>query len=399
MPTERSNGRYYVQRRVPGVGDVYRSLRTERKGVARRREDAILALAERGRSDVVRAWIDGDVSLAELVEAHESGTVHELAARVRRSDATLADACDAALRDRAPDVAESTLSGYETGLGRFRSFCADAGLDDGGVRDALTTDAVQRFKSWCADELDVADETVNNYLTAVSVLVTYAERRGWIDERPEIRKHESKVRISYLEADDLASYFAELRPAFRPLMRLLIGTGLRLGEAEKLTPADLRIGNGEARAAVDDAKTPSGVRTVFLPESAAAAVGEHVERTGGRERREPIFRIPRRTVQKEHDRARGRIGRPGYTIHDHRHTAAVHLARAGMPLHLLQEQLGHANVEQTMRYARFHPDYGDVAEYFDRVDERLGLGAPAPDNSSDNTPAPDGEEVAGVGSG
>jgi hypothetical protein len=72
-----------------------------------------------------------------------------------------------------------------------------------------------------------------------------------------------------------------------------------------------------------------------------------------------------------------------------------------MPLHLLQQQLGHANVEQTMRYARFHPDYGDVAEYFDRVDRRLGLagpGTPAPDNSSDNTPAPDGEEVVGAGS-
>lgn len=392
MPTQRSNGRYYVQRKVPGVGDIYRSLRTDRKGVARRREDAVLALAERGRGDVVRAWLDGDLALAALVEAYEAGAVHELAAELRREDSTLADACRSALRDRAPDVADSTLSGYETGLERFRSFADAEGLD--GVRAALTTDAVQRFKTWCADQVDVAPETINNYLTAVSVLATYAERQGWIDERPEIWKHESKVRISYLEADDLASYFAELRPRFRPLMRLLIGTGMRLGEAEDLTPADLRLGNGEARAAIEDAKTPSGVRTVFLPAAASEAVRAHVERHG-RSKGEPIFQVPRRTVQKEHNQARRRIGRPGYTIHDHRHTAAVHLARAGMPLHLLQQQLGHANVEQTMRYARFHPDYGDVAEYFDRVDERLGM-APAPDNSADNTPASEAEEVAGA---
>lgn len=202
--------------------------------------------------------------------------------------------------------------------------------------------------------------------------MSYAERQGWIAERPEIRKYESKVRISYLEADDLTAYFVELRPAFRPLMRLLVRTGMRLGEAEALTPADLRLGNGEARAAIEDAKTPSGVRTVFLPEGAAAGVQTHIERQG-RAKGNRIFQIARRTVQKEHNRVRERIGRPGYTIHDHRHTAAVHLARAGMPFHLLQQQLGHANIDQTMRYARFHPDYGDVAEYFDRVDRRLGL--------------------------
>jgi hypothetical protein len=47
-----------------------------------------------------------------------------------------------------------------------------------------------------------------------------------------------------------------------------------------------------------------------------------------------------------------------------------------MPLHLLQQQLGHANISQTMRYARFHPDYSDVARYFERVEEGLGLGEP-----------------------
>jgi len=44
-----------------------------------------------------------------------------------------------------------------------------------------------------------------------------------------------------------------------------------------------------------------------------------------------------------------------------------------MPLHLLQQQLGHANINQTMPYARFHPDYSDVGEYFDRVALRFGL--------------------------
>lgn len=370
MPAQRSNGRYQLKRKVPGIGKVRRSLRTDHKGIARRRENAVLALAERGQQDVVRAWLDGDVSIAELHEAHEAGTVHELATRIRRADATLADACRDALRDKAPDVADSTLSGYKAALRRFRAFAEAEGLE--GVREALTTDTVQAFKGWCQEEHEVAKETINNYLTAVSVLVTYAERQGWIEERPEIKTYESTVRISYLDADDLAAYFAELRPAFRPLMRLLVGTGLRLGEAEDLTPARLRLSGEEARALVPDSKSASGVRTVFIPESAAEVLRHHLQRTE-RGDEEAVFQIPRRTVQEEHRRARERIGRPSYTIHDHRHTAAVHLARAGMPLHLLQRQLGHANIDMTMRYATFSPAYSDVERYFDAVDRHLGL--------------------------
>ncbi|MBT5695500.1 MAG: hypothetical protein HOI62_02700, partial [Gemmatimonadales bacterium] len=41
------------------------------------------------------------------------------------------------------------------------------------------------------------------------------------------------------------------------------------------------------------------------------------------------------------------------------------------------------NIAMTMRYAKFHPDYADVAAYFDRVAVTLGL-TPA-SNTSGNT--------------
>jgi len=75
-----------------------------------------------------------------------------------------------------------------------------------------------------------------------------------------------------------------------------------------------------------------------------------------------------------------------YTIHDHRHTCAVSLVRAEMPLNLVQRQLGHKNIQMTMRYADFHPDYGDLVLYLDRVADRLGLGAPG--NTSGNMRTP-----------
>ena len=86
-----------------------------------------------------------------------------------------------------------------------------------------------------------------------------------------------------------------------------------------------------------------------------------------------LFTIKRRTIQKEHERACRIAGIPDYTIHDHRHTTAVHLARAGMPLNLLQQQLGHARIDMTMRYARFHPEYSDVGGYFEKAGKHLRL--------------------------
>lgn len=177
-------------------------------------------------------------------------------------------------------------------------------------------------------------------------------------------------------------------------MEAVLGFALRDRRvSEGLRVCDLRLGNVDQRAVIEDAKTDTGVRMVFVPSSSAGAGEERVEAHGlrGMDR---LFLIERRTVQEEHNRACGLAGIPEYTIHDHRHTAAVHRARAGMPLHLLQQQLGHKNIEMTMKYARFHPDYNDVAAYFDRVGERLGLSA---GNTLGTTPLT--EEPAGANPG
>ena len=60
----------------------------------------------------------------------------------------------------------------------------------------------------------------------------------------------------------------------------------------------------------------------------------------------------------------GACGLPkGYTIHRHRDTFAVTMARRGMPLPTLQRILGHKTIQQTMKYAAFQPDYADVDRY------------------------------------
>lgn len=368
------DGWQYIKRRLPGIGPVEKSLRTQRAGRANQLERMVLNLCERGRLDLVRAWLDDDLRIGRLADAYESGRLAELTRDLQRSDESLEAAVDSVLEAKRADVAESTYNRYRASLDHFQRL-----TDADSVREVLTTENVRTFKAARWEE-DAAKETINNDLAAVSVLATHAVEQGWIDDRPEIRKYESSVRISYLDADAIPAYMAELRRPFRPLMQFLIGTGVRLGEAESLRVSDLRLGGDEAHAALKAEKTNED-RTAFIPTWAVDALQDHIE-AHDRDGADRVFQIPRRTVQKEHDTARKRIGRPDYTIHDHRHTAAVQLAKSGLPLNLLQKQLGHSDISQTMRYAEFHPSYGDVAPFFERMGERLGL-AESGDKSGD----------------
>jgi len=60
------------------------------------------------------------------------------------------------------------------------------------------------------------------------------------------------------------------------------------------------------------------------------------------------------------------------TIHELRHTAAVHLLGAGIPIEKVSQYLGHSNVQITFKtYARFLPDQmQDAAEVLDFMNFR-----------------------------
>lgn len=364
MPTKR--GRYYyVKRSFRGIGRVYRSLGTSSKTRARALEDMLVTLHDGGRSDVVRAFAEGEVSVQEIAEHHETGRMHELVDRLNAPpEITLAAAIDEALAIKATDVADSTHERYDDGLTHFLRIMGDV-----SVQAALESSAIHRFKAERIAE-GRARETVNNDLIAVGVLVTHALDAGWITERPKVKKFKPQARFSYLDPGQLTMYMASLRPAFRVQMKVLVGTGMRLSECEGLTPGDVK---GD-RLLIVDAKSGEA-RTVYMPTWVGTAIREHIDEhaLSGADR---LFTIKRRTVQDEHSRACKLAGIVGYKLHDHRHTAAVALARAGIPLPVLQRQLGHKSIATTMKYASFNPDYSDVGTYFERVAESYGLVAP-----------------------
>nr|BDT38460.1 hypothetical protein MFMH1_81290 [Myxococcus sp. MH1] len=102
-------------------------------------------------------------------------------------------------------------------------------------------------------------------------------------------------------------------------------------------------------------------RTVDIPLSALDALKRHRHLRGPyvfcQEDGQPLTsRLMRRPLERclrlaNIQREQGRIG-----WHDLRHTYGSHLTMRGVPLKVLQELMGHATIEMTMRYAHLPPE-------------------------------------------
>jgi integrase len=167
-------------------------------------------------------------------------------------------------------------------------------------------------------------------------------------------------------------------PWHQPMWRLLIGSGLRLGEATALLASDFQLDavtpsvrimkawqEMEDGWAVGAPKTKKARRTVALAPSTVEAIRERVETAP---RGKPVFSIsPTTTVYPQHRQwldawyaavKKADLGldqRP--RIHDIRHSHASWMLAANMNLFELANRLGHESVLTTTKtYGHLVPD-------------------------------------------
>jgi integrase len=87
-------------------------------------------------------------------------------------------------------------------------------------------------------------------------------------------------------------------------------------------------------------------------------------------------------VSQAFETARLKIERPDVRFHDLRHSIATWLTASGTPLNVVQELLGHKNIETTMRYA--HADIRTVAHFLDNEIGADGFDAPKREQNPNN---------------
>jgi integrase/recombinase XerD len=152
----------------------------------------------------------------------------------------------------------------------------------------------------------------------------------------------------------------------RALILLLLRTGIRIGEALGLTMNDIDPGEKKVHLVAGE-KNDTG-RVVYLSPDALFAL----KRWLGIRRKEETYLFYGQRGRLCYSAARSRfvtylkkarLDQKGYTVHSLRHTCASELLNAGMRLEVLQQLLGHEDIEVTRRYARL-TDKTREEEYF-----------------------------------
>jgi integrase len=227
----------------------------------------------------------------------------------------------------------------------------------------------------------LAPRTIENAWGTLATMLKVAVADGHIDRSPalgvKLPKHEGheSAEHRYMDADELLQVIADTRDRYKPLMWMLVGTGMRWSEATALTVGDVDLEAKTVRVTkawkrdrekgswyVGQPKTRKSKRTISLPNETVEAVRPLVE---GRKRAERLFTnqrgewIKHQTFYREHwrEHCTKNVAKPRPRIHDIRHSHVALLIAAGTSLPVIQARLGHEKITTTIdTYGHLLPD-------------------------------------------
>jgi integrase len=228
----------------------------------------------------------------------------------------------------------------------------------------LRTQATRDFDRDDAEEVRKRRSTANRILTVLKAALNhaFAEGRATSDtawRRAKPFKGVDAARIRYLTTDEARRLCNACEPDFRALVQGALSTGARYGELIRLHVADF---NGEAGTITIRASKSGKPRHVALADEGVALFRAL---TVGKDGDGLIFiRAEGKAWGKSHQarpiaESSARAGiRPAASFHILRHTYGSALAMRGVPMAVIQKQLGHADTRMTERhYAHVSPNF------------------------------------------
>jgi integrase len=222
---------------------------------------------------------------------------------------------------------------------------------------------IEAFKAKKSKE-GLAPKTINNALTVLRTLFGVAVEQEVLQYAPRVKLlRVEKPEFDFLTFDEAERLVTATAPEWRTMVLLGLHTGLRRGEliALQWDALDLVAGRLLVKRNVwrGHFGTPKGGRSREVPLNAVAleALKAH------RHLRGPFVFCDAGGTYLKNDACRNallrackRAGLRPVGWHTLRHTFASHLVMRGVPLKAIQELLGHATIEMTMRYAHLSPD-------------------------------------------
>ncbi|NOK04815.1 MULTISPECIES: tyrosine-type recombinase/integrase [Myxococcus] len=231
---------------------------------------------------------------------------------------------------------------------------------------APTKAAIRKRKDVTPNPL--SKKFINNVLSSLSKLLAVAVEQKVIREAPYVKPFGKlpKPDFDFLTFEEAERLIDAAEPEWRPLILVAIKTGLREGELIGLQWNDLDLQRRKLQVrrtvwrGVEDLPKGGRERTVDVPTSVVETLKTHRHLRGRyvfcQEDGQPLTEGKMKAPLRRALRAAGitrEVGQIGW--HDLRHTYASHLAMRGIPMKVIQELLGHADLSTTNRYAHLAP--------------------------------------------
>ena len=212
-------------------------------------------------------------------------------------------------------------------------------------------------------------KTVNNVITTLHRLMVVAKKRGLISSLPEFEPIRCPApEFDFLSFEESSRLIEAARDEWRTLITFALRTGMRRGELVALRWQDVDLEAGKVLVRQTIWRGIIGVPKNHKPREIPLSAQVVAMLKAHRHLRGPLvfcdeggeyLRVNKlnRVIVAVCKRA----GLRHIGWHVLRHTFASHLAMRNVPLKAVQELLGHASIQMTMRYAHLSPSVSRAA--------------------------------------
>ena len=279
---------------------------------------------------------------------------------------TFAEAANHWLAAKRPRIELATYRDYEIHL-RLRLIPAFGQLK---LRE-ISRSKIEAYLAQLDGEQRLSRKTINDSLIPLRQILARAVRDGALSANPALSVDcDSPLELPYerptmlhLDRRQALMYLDACSPWYRPLAEILVGAGLRIGEAIALQWRDvdwdgsaLQVSRAAKNGGLGGTKGDKARAVMLAPYLLELLRGQRGADAGARGASNFIFQSPHgHMLNRDNVRRRGHeptvrdAGLPSaLRLHDLRHTAATLWLAAGESIYFVQQQLGHADIQTTI---------------------------------------------------
>lgn len=272
------------------------------------------------------------------------------------------------IEEHCAGIKESSRRRYNTSIKMLRDHFGSIQIhqiDRATVMDYVT-----------ARRAEATDATIRRDLACLSSALSHAVEKEWIQHN--IMKSislrsvkESKPRVRWLRTNEYVKILAKAPPYLKPMIIILVETGMRLGELLSLERRDVDLERREIYLTKTKTDAP---RTIPLSDIGWAHIQAQLATPS---MRTPLVFYTRKFTPYSVNFISVKLadvfkkaGVKDFRAHDLRHTFASWYLQNGGRLERLQAILGHARLEQTRKYA--HLSMTDLHDDLKKVGTKVG---------------------------